>query len=39
MRIDGWLSGHAARYRYDAVEDTVVVIALRAQREAGFVDR
>jgi len=28
--------GYVARYRYDAVEDTVVVIALRAQREAGF---
>jgi len=28
--------GYVARYRYDAVEDTVVVIALRAQRELGF---
>ena len=31
--------GYVALYRYDELEDTVVVIALRAQREAGFLDR
>ena len=28
--------GYVARYRYDRVDDTVYVVALRAQREAGF---
>ena len=28
--------GYVARYRYDPVEDKVVVLALRAQRELGF---
>ena len=28
--------GYVARYRYDSVNDTVVVLALRAQRELGF---
>ena len=28
--------GHLALYAYDALEDVVVVAALRAQREAGF---
>ena len=31
--------GYVARYRYDALHDEVTVLALRAQREAGFVDR
>jgi plasmid stabilization system protein ParE len=31
--------GYVARYCYDELEDTVVVLALRSQREAGFVDR
>ena len=31
--------GHVARCQYDAVDDGVAVLALRAQREAGFVDR
>lgn len=31
--------GYVARYGYDEVEDVVVVVALRGQREAGFVDR
>jgi toxin ParE1/3/4 len=31
--------GCVARYRYDPVADRVEVMALRAQREAGFVDR
>lgn len=31
--------GYVAQYRYDELEDTVVVTALRSQREAGFVDR
>lgn len=28
--------GYVARYSYDAVQDTVVVLALCAQRELGF---
>ena len=28
--------GYVARYRYDRVDDSVYVVALRAQREAGF---
>ena len=28
--------GYVARYRYDELDDEVVVLALRAQREAGF---
>lgn len=28
--------GYVARYQFDAVRDTVVVIGLRAQRELGF---
>jgi toxin ParE1/3/4 len=28
--------GHVARYRYEPATDTVVVMALRAQREGGF---
>ena len=28
--------GSVPRYRYDSVNDTVVVLALRAQRELGF---
>jgi toxin ParE1/3/4 len=31
--------GDVARYRYDELDDLVVVVALRSQREAGFVDR
>ena len=31
--------GYVARYRYDELDDLVVVVALRSQREAGFVDR
>lgn len=31
--------GCVARYRYEEIEGTIVVLALRAQREAGFVDR
>jgi toxin ParE1/3/4 len=31
--------GYVARYRYDPLDDVVVVVALRSQREAGFVDR
>ena len=31
--------GYVARYRYDELDDVVVVVALRSQREAGFVDR
>ena len=31
--------GYVARYRYDPLHDEVTVPALRAQREAGFVDR
>ncbi len=30
--------GYVARYRYDEVDDAVLVMGLRAQREAGFVD-
>jgi toxin ParE1/3/4 len=30
--------GYVARYRFDPVADTVHVLALRAQREAGFQD-
>ena len=32
-------SGYLARYAYDELDDLVVVIALRSQCEAGFVDR
>ena len=28
--------GYIARYRYDELDDEVIVLALRAQREAGF---
>ena len=28
--------GYVARYRHDALDDMVVVLGLRAQREAGF---
>ena len=28
--------GYVARYRYDAMQDTAVVLALHAQRELGF---
>jgi plasmid stabilization system protein ParE len=28
--------GYVARYRYDMLSDEVIVLALRAQREAGF---
>jgi len=28
--------GYVARYRYDPLDDMVVVLGLRAQREAGF---
>lgn len=31
--------GYVARYRYDALEDALIVMGLRAQREAGFKDR
>ena len=31
--------GYVARYRYDELTDTVIVIGLRGQKEAGFVDR
>jgi toxin ParE1/3/4 len=31
--------GYVARYRDDELDDTVIVIALRSQREAGFVER
>ncbi|MEO7245715.1 MAG: type II toxin-antitoxin system RelE/ParE family toxin [Rubrivivax sp.] len=31
--------GYVALYRYDALDDAVEVLALRAQREAGFRDR
>ena len=31
--------GYVALYRYDALDDAVEVLALRAQREAGFQDR
>jgi toxin ParE1/3/4 len=31
--------GYVARYRYDELDGLVVVVALRSQREAGFVDR
>jgi toxin ParE1/3/4 len=31
--------GYVALYRYDDAGDEVVVLALRAQREAGFEDR
>jgi len=30
--------GYMARYRYDEVDDEVLVMGLRAQREAGFAD-
>lgn len=30
--------GYVARYRYDEMDDEVVVLGLRAQREAGFDD-
>lgn len=28
--------GYVARYRYDPLEDEVVILGVRAQREAGF---
>ncbi len=31
--------GYVALYRYDALDDEVVVLALRAQREMGFDER
>jgi toxin ParE1/3/4 len=31
--------GYVALYRYDPLDDAVEVLALRAQREAGFKDR
>lgn len=31
--------GYVALYRYDELDDVVVVVALRGQREAGFEDR
>lgn len=31
--------GYVALYRYLELDDLVIVLALRAQREAGFVDR
>ena len=31
--------GYVARYRFDELTDTVIVMALRGQKEAGFVDR
>jgi toxin ParE1/3/4 len=31
--------GYVASYRYEALDDTVEVLALRAQREVGFQDR
>jgi toxin ParE1/3/4 len=31
--------GYVALYRYDPLDDAVEVLALRAQREAGFQDR
>lgn len=31
--------GYVALYRYDEIEDTVAVLALRSQKEAGFLDR
>jgi toxin ParE1/3/4 len=31
--------GDVARYRYGELDDLVVVVALRSQREAGFVGR
>ena len=31
--------GYVALYRYDELDDIVVVMALRAQRESGFSDR
>ena len=30
--------GYVARYRYDPLDDAIEVLALRAQREAGFRD-
>jgi toxin ParE1/3/4 len=30
--------GYVARYRYDEVDDEVLVMGLRAQRESGFAD-
>lgn len=30
--------GYVARYRFDALDDAVIVLALRSQREAGFED-
>ena len=30
--------GYVARYRYDPLDDAIEVLALRAQREAGFTD-
>ena len=34
--IDFGESGYVARYRYDPLEDEVVILGVRAQREAGF---
>jgi toxin ParE1/3/4 len=31
--------GYVARYRFDELDDTVIVLGLRAQREMGFEDR
>ena len=31
--------GYVARYRYDRLDDEIVVLALRAQREVGFEER
>lgn len=31
--------GCVARYRYDPLEEVLMVLGLRAQREAGFTDR
>lgn len=31
--------GYVARYRYDELDDVVIVLGLRAQRESGFTDR
>ena len=30
--------GYVARYRYDPLDDAIEILALRAQREAGFRD-
>jgi toxin ParE1/3/4 len=31
--------GYVARYRYDQIDDEIIVVALRAQRELGFEER